>query len=142
MQFSFIFFQEEGPDCSLCVCRKFYQPYVAGSYEPSWTSRACCDKCVRNCPCGESHTGNKEYDQHIIVGCTPCGCPCTVERKYVGNGQFECGSCGSTCFPGTARLTLENGKAVSMSELQVGDRVQTGTVHFKLIPIKFPNIGS
>ena len=30
------------------------------------------------------------------------------------------------CFPSTARVHLENGKVVTMSELQVGDRVQTG----------------
>ena len=30
------------------------------------------------------------------------------------------------CFPATARLTLDNGKSVMMSELQKGDRVQTG----------------
>ena len=30
------------------------------------------------------------------------------------------------CFPSTAKLNLENGESVTMSELQVGDRVQTG----------------
>ena len=30
------------------------------------------------------------------------------------------------CFPATARLTLENGKSITMSELQTGDKVQTG----------------
>ena len=30
------------------------------------------------------------------------------------------------CFPATARLTLENGKSITMSELQIGDKVQTG----------------
>ena len=32
----------------------------------------------------------------------------------------------STCFPSAARVTLENGQSVTMSQLQVGDRVQTG----------------
>ena len=32
----------------------------------------------------------------------------------------------SGCFPSVARVSLENGKSVSMSELQKGDRVQTG----------------
>ena len=31
------------------------------------------------------------------------------------------------CFPASATLRLENGNLVRMSELQVGDRVQTGT---------------
>ena len=30
------------------------------------------------------------------------------------------------CFPSTAKLNLKNGESVTMSELQVGDRVQTG----------------
>ena len=42
------------------------------------------------------------------------------------------------CFPSSARVILENGKSVTMSELQIGDRVQTGKymandplLHFK-----------
>ena len=34
---------------------------------------------------------------------------------------------GGGCFPSTARVSLENGESVTMSELQAGDRVQTGT---------------
>ena len=30
------------------------------------------------------------------------------------------------CFPSTARVTLKNGKSITMSELQTGDKVQTG----------------
>ena len=30
------------------------------------------------------------------------------------------------CFPSTARVILENGRKVRMSELQIGDKVQTG----------------
>ena len=32
------------------------------------------------------------------------------------------------CFPSTARVNLENGKVIKMSELQIGDKVQTGIV--------------
>ena len=32
----------------------------------------------------------------------------------------------SSCFPSTATVNLENGKTVTMSELQVGNKVQTG----------------
>ena len=38
--------------------------------------------------------------------------------------------CGGTCLPSTARVSLENGKSVAMSELRVGDRVQTGEKKF------------
>ena len=30
------------------------------------------------------------------------------------------------CFPSTARVSLENGKSVTMSALYVGDKVKTG----------------
>ena len=30
------------------------------------------------------------------------------------------------CFPSTAKVTLQNGKTMTMSELQTGDHVQTG----------------
>ena len=45
--------------------------------------------------------------------------------------------CGSKCFPSNAKVTIENGKIVPMSKLQIGDRVQTGLLppnwclHFK-----------
>ena len=31
-----------------------------------------------------------------------------------------------SCFPSTARVTLENGKSVTMSELRKGDKVEAG----------------
>ena len=34
------------------------------------------------------------------------------------------------CFPSTARVNLETGKSVSMSELQIGDKIQIGRVEF------------
>ena len=48
---------------------------------------------------------------------------------------------GGGCFPSSARLQLENGKSVTMSELQVGDQVQTGTenVHQKWQIWELPN---
>lgn len=40
------------------------------------------------------------------------------------NNQSEDSS--STCFPGSARVRLENGKEIEMRDLQTGNRVQTG----------------
>ena len=34
------------------------------------------------------------------------------------------------CFPSVAKVKVENGKSVTMSELQIGDRVQTGKKSF------------
>ena len=54
----------------------------------------------------------------IIYGEQACAC-----------GPANCcdgknGGCG--CFPSAAKVSLENGKSLVMSELQVGDRVQAG----------------
>ena len=57
--------------------------------------------------------------------CKACGCGCGTEWNPDVAGHHRCKSC-SICFPGIARLNLENGKSITMSELQVGDRVQTG----------------
>ena len=40
---------------------------------------------------------------------------------------------GPSCFPSTARVNLQNGKSVAMSELQIGDHVQAGKQHFYFI---------
>ena len=34
------------------------------------------------------------------------------------------------CFPSMAKVKLENGMSVTMSELQIGSRVQTGIMSF------------
>ena len=34
---------------------------------------------------------------------------------------------GGGCFPSNSKVTLQDGKSVRMSELQLGDKVQTGT---------------
>ena len=38
--------------------------------------------------------------------------------------EGRCDFC--VCFPGTARVSLENGETVQMSDLRKGDKVQTG----------------
>ena len=37
---------------------------------------------------------------------------------------WHCKSCG--CFPAAATVKLESGKSLKMSELQIGDQVETG----------------
>ena len=54
----------------------------------------------------------------------------TVKRDHCG----QCGMCGgsccscraSTCFPSAATIRNADGKSVKMSELQDGDKVETG----------------
>ena len=42
-------------------------------------------------------------------------------------------SSSSGCFPSESRVKLENGKSVTMSELQIGDKIQTGTHQYSLL---------
>ena len=37
------------------------------------------------------------------------------------------------CFPSAAKVQLENGKIVTMSQLRIGDRVQTGIYDIRLL---------
>ena len=55
-----------------------------------------------------------------------------VELAQTSNADLnccECSSSSSSCFPATSKVKLMNGKSVPMSELQVGDEVQTGKNH-------------
>ena len=47
-----------------------------------------------------------------------------LRRPAYEDYPYYCVTCA--CFPSTVRVSLENGKSVTMSELQVGDKVQTG----------------
>lgn len=42
---------------------------------------------------------------------------------------------GQTCFPASARVTLENGRSVSMAELRIGDRVYVGGGRFSPVTL-------
>ena len=62
---------------------------------------------TRECACGVCDPDETDYD------------------IFDDNGQ-ECCRCVKRCFPAAARVSLENGNVVKMSDLHVGDRVQTG----------------
>ena len=69
--------------------------------------------------------------------------PIYLQKKYCKkkvkdrcHNHGECYCC-SRCFPSEARVSLENGKSVSMSELQIGDKVQTGRNNFAYFNIPF-----
>ena len=65
----------------------------------------------RKCACGIcDNDPSNDYDIFDDEGKECCKCQ---KKKKV-------------CFPAAARVSLENGKHIKMSELQIGDRVQTG----------------
>ena len=54
-----------------------------------------------------------------------------MRDAWVGHANTYCCECkqpppSSKCFPAAAKIKLQNGRLMSMSELQIGDRVQTG----------------
>ena len=82
----------------------------------------------KRCACPESV--NAPPDDYR---CCPCDCDCGTTRDL--QDQCVCASCSppppppdddDDCFPSTATVNLDNGKTVMMSELEVGDRVQSG----------------
>ena len=88
--------------------------------------------CPCNCACICYFEKEKEFR---CCGCCKCG-DCTsrglsifVNHNGVHTGCCECSSSSSGCFPSTAQVILESGKSVAMSELQIGDKVQTGMKH-------------
>ena len=133
-----IVFQNGADTCGHCLCRKYVD-----NGKPVYFDEACCN-CLSNCPCGTSKKVNGIFTVH---GCTPCGCGCPVNRYYeVKLNQFFCSSCKEYCptrnrcfdeaenrcigclgcFPASSTVFLENGQSVTISELNIGDRVQSG----------------
>ena len=55
------------------------------------------------------------------------------------NDRLDCFLESSGCFPSMAKVMLENGKSVIMSELQIGDKVKTG-IKFKTFCVEIYQI--
>ena len=60
-----------------------------------------------------------------------CQADCHGDGKYcywaiTGDGDRIFIGCCPECFPASATVFLENGKSVTMSELQTGDAVKSG----------------
>ena len=60
---------------------------------------------------------NSDNSDYVCRRGDACPCDCT-------------GKCAE-CFPSAAKVKLENGNFVTMAELQIGDKIQTGMVHWR-----------
>ena len=115
-------------------------------------SQEICPPCDLDCQCGYIHLGGEN------LACAACGFQCGSCISTTGNSvcctdtvcACPCGACGgsgyannaapagapSHCcscrFPGSGTIKLESGKSVKMSELQIGDQVQTGKKSMKM----------
>ena len=83
--------------------------------------------------CYNNVCGTNERAWTCDWGCRTFGeIECDLKVYLVGNGErTELRCCTCKCFPATARVSLENGKSVAMSELQVGDKVKTGKLKLR-----------
>ena len=131
----FVFFFING--FSVLQCTMSVRPLQRGC--TCGATRSGCLPC--NCPCGACYNTPLEK-----WSCCPCGCDCGVCHREItslsqltnvhGEGQsHDTGGlfcCKCSCFPSAARVNLDNGKLGAMSELQVGDKVQTGIPPFRL----------
>ena len=61
-----------------------------------------------------------------VKGCNAGGCSWCDRYTDSGTCRACCCNGDGSCFPAVSKVYLENGKSVTMSELQIGDRVQTG----------------
>ena len=68
---------------------------------------------TRECACGVCDSENYDDGDDYVFDDEGRECCRYVDRT-------------PECFPAAARVFLENGKMVKISELQIGDRVQTG----------------
>ena len=105
-------------DCPCEVCRFTWNGTVG-----------CCPVC--GCKCGVTINPEQRFWGRVTRPessyCTPC-CKCgLLQIPFV---RERCKLCPpklpTGCFPATSSVTLQNGKQILMSELQVGDPVQTG----------------
>ena len=72
--------------------------------------------CACNCECGQRYLWWPSQ-----LTCKPCGC-----QRGICTAFESAWCCG--CFPSTSTVTLEDGKLVTMAELQKGDKVQTSMI--------------
>ena len=102
IQVSYLGFQAN--EDSSYQCSRAHTPQITG-ISPAWETYYGVLSCPTHCyaQCGSTF--------HCCTG-TPTT---TTTTASPGN-----------CFPSSARVMLENGKSVTMSELQIGDKVQTG----------------
>ena len=62
------------------------------------------------------------HPYYNAVLCRPCGCPCGNHCYNLLKRPTCCTLC--VCFPDVAKVVLQNGEAVTMSGLRIGDQVQ------------------
>ena len=69
-----------------------------------------------------------------VAGATTKGATAKAVAKTVVVGAVTAkASIAALCFPATAMVNLHNGKSVKMNDIQVGDKIHSGTTSFLLL---------
>ena len=101
-----------------CQCGIVFNPHDLFSCKPC------------NCQCGVCH-----HRATNLPFCCPCGCKygiCWLQPSFIiivspihSYGPLCCMN-EYNCFPSKAKVSLESGNAITMDELEIGDRIQAG----------------
>ena len=108
--------------CPVCTCTPVYHGSY-GSLKANEQSSYSCSKAHLPVIFGISETFQNYYG---VLDC-PSLCYAKCDNTYhccVAPPPPPPAS--ENCFPSSARLMLESGKSVTMSELKIGDRIETG----------------
>ena len=100
--------------------KKMTMQFNSRSYFRNYEYEVTCElfqvkKGLKYCRDGCFYYGCK-WGRYCVESCEP-----RFDTDHEG-----CCECSSICFPATAKVTLQNGKSATMSDLQIGDYVQTG----------------
>ena len=118
--------------CPVCVCTSVYHGSY-GSLKANEQANYSCSKAHPPVIFGISETFHQYYG---VVNC-PSLCYAKCGNTYHCCVAPPPPQESENCFPSSARVLLENGKSVTMSELQIGDRVQTGMNIWIFVLFKF-----
>ena len=121
----------------ICHYTSHQEPVLKTSFLYQVSAAARTKRC---CPHPDYANRGEDYT------CCPCDCPCDYYLDFTLSKPrcFCYTNCpppppppsppppppsggGGGCFPSTAKVNLENGKSVKMSDLELGNRVQIGT---------------
>ena len=100
------------------------------SYLLEFTAHVVCAKVIpgrSGCSCGQQcHDDDNLCCFCQLVEDIPPTTTTTTTTPAPKTTTTQSSSGGVECFPGVAKVHLENGNLIQMSELKVGDLVQTG----------------